>query len=230
MYYKRKYSPKKKTPANSNAMAVAKKALKLAKKVDVRAERKFFYDDYATALPASGSWATYPLLEIPQGDSADTRDGNAVFINEITLRIALDSSAGTNITPGTVRFVVCQDLQQDPGNALTPAEVFHTAADWNSVYNFPISVNRFRVLRDFCVDITPETLTSATGWITSAFYSVAKLKTMTLKIKLPYKKVQWYGASGSDYQKNHVYLFMQKSNSGYTVTPYIDAMTEFIDS
>lgn len=213
----------------SSAITIAKKAYSLAKRVDKRAERKYFNSSYTSPM-SSGSFNVYNPLEIAQGDSAIQRDGDSIEVRHMTCRLALDVNSNNNITPCNVRIVIVQDLQQQPGVAIAPGTVFLTPGDWNSNYNFPAAAGRFKVLKDMTIDVTPDTLCDASGFITNNFYSMSVLKTMKFSIKPTHKKVSWNGGNTTDFEKNHVYILMQASNGGYTVQPYYQVQTCYVDS
>lgn len=206
--------------------SLAMRAYRLARRVDTRAERKYFNTTYTSTLATS--FNVFCPVEITQGDTGSTRDGLQIDHRYSTIRCAFDCTASSNVTPCAIRVVAVQALQQPLGQPILGASVFNDPTSWNSVYAFPEYQGFFRVLKDKTIVVTPNTLGYASAGATADSFD--RLVTWTWKLKPRHKRMLWSGSTGTSFVKNQIYILLAKSNGGYTITPDIEAQTCFIDS
>lgn len=210
----------------SGRTSLASKAYRIARRVDTRAERKYFNTAYGSTLATS--FNVWCPIEIAQGDTALTRDGNQIDHRYTTLRMAYEANAGSNVTPCHLRVVVVQMINQYVNAPILGADVFLDPTAWNSVYNFPARTGFFRVIKDKTFNLAPNTLGYPSAGATAD--SVNRLVSWKWKIKLPKRRILWTSTAGTDFLKNQFYVLHAVSNGSYTVTPDCRAQTCFIDS
>lgn len=200
-------------------------ALRLSKKALKQEESKYSNQtNYATAVTTT--FQVNALCQIAQGDTAVLRDGNKIVVDHITVRAFFESNAGSNITSCMVRMIVLQDLQQIGDSDINVGSVFVNGSLWNSNYNFPDSVGRFKIIYDETFEVTPSSLAYASAGATASSFNTNCFK--KLKLKLPHPTVLFNGTATTDIQKNGVYMLLAKSNNGYTVTPDINTQVKFV--
>lgn len=209
----------------------ADKALKMVKKLNHDVETKYNTPTvYTTALDTSPAGTVFNLVQIAQGDAATSRDGNQIDLKSISIRYGFKSSAGSTLGSCAVRLLIVQDLQQVQATAINMGDVLITGSTWDSMYNFPNRVGRFKVLVDKFIVVNPTSVSYASAGSTASSFDTYHLGSIKLTKFVNNGRIIYSGTGVNDLQKNGIYISLCKSNSNYTVNPEINVQTKFTDS
>lgn len=199
----RKLRPRK----AKSTRAIAKRGFRLAKTLASTREVKYYTSAISGNTTTTGTITS--LLDIAQGDSADTRDGNQITLRSIRFLGSLSNGDPSTLLTGNpsaiYRVILFQDKQQVSDTPPAVNDVLFSP-DYASVYNYPNVVKRFKILydRSFVINapgIHDTGITPATAYITcQKSWSHWLFPTM--------KNIKYNGTLGSDLQKGGVYMLM----------------------
>lgn len=157
-------------------------------------------DFTASAQNITNTGSVIPLTTIAQGDNYNNRQGNSILAKYLFGR--MEFAKNSSATSTFIRLMFIQDTQQigdtDPGIA----DILSSSSTISSLNQF--QKGRFSVLRDTTIRLEPNQTTDV----------------MKVNLKLPFH-IKFNGTSGSDIQKNGVYLVVLSNEStNYPVFSY----------
>lgn len=152
MYKKRYNRRRRKTyrkKQGTNWGNIAKKAFKTAKWVAglVNAEKKTFYRE-VVGTPGTSAGTSWNVIEIPQGDSSNSRNGDSVKVKNLHLTGSFTRAGNDE----TVRLLVVIDKQ----NSLNSSTLLRTPTNAQMIVYQPKNEESFyhsRLLYDKCYNV-----------------------------------------------------------------------------
>lgn len=196
-YYKGRRMPPWSVNAQPGLLAIANRALSVAKHTKglLNVEYKFFDTVLTAAGGSSGNGVDdageyHDLLAIPQGDTAETRDGNSIRLKSINCKGTINLAGAATFS--RVRLFLVEDTQPNGGGSSFTG-VFDTA-DIDRLFLNKASPGRFKVHASRAVTVS-----------TNAGENVVHFS-MYLKTN---KKIMWGGAGTTDpYNTNYMLLMI----------------------
>lgn len=210
MPYRRKTN-RKRRPRKTNYMGSAVSAYKLAKqaysqikylKSLINVEKKKF-DLELTSSAISNSGQIYSLCAIAQGDTDQTRNGNSILCQHVSMRGRLLQS---NSITTTLRLMLFMDTQQISDTAPIVSDVLDTT--FSNYFQAPLNnltVGRFKILWDKQLNSNPGQ---------SAMVQFKHFQRLTGH------HVRFNGTAAGDSQKGTLYLLAISDQP--TLTPTLD--------
>lgn len=232
----RKYTQKKRYGRRKNYRKrrgnLAVKAYKMAKSVFRSEEKKYYNNQITITNPADNTWNNYNLLNIGQGDSATTRDGNQITLKSLFFRVRItptgDYGLGLNY-----RVVIVQDTQVNPnGTVPGPANLFLDASDFHSNYNWPAVLGRYKILYDKIHNCNPIGYSGGYSTTLLTTWNDKNLNTdkyFFINLKRFYKNIRWYNDIGSSISRNGIYMYVCVDNTRNSTTTF-NYVAKFTDS
>jgi len=124
--------------------STAMTALKVARGVAalVNAEKKYFDTSQSASIVNTGS--IYPLTNMAQGTTYNTRDGNSIKLTSLLIRLRTIMNTASN--EATVRFIVFIDKEYNNISTIQVTDVLENADYLNPVNH--TNGKRFKILYD----------------------------------------------------------------------------------
>jgi len=215
MVFKKKKTFRKNGNGKS-AMAIAKKAYKIARTLKSDDELKIADQTYYTT-GLTTSWATSLLTAIQQGVDNTERIGDAVTIKRLNMRLLVTMpsqsfSLSSNFLDAVFRIVVAVDLQQVDSTDMPPAVLFtqvgngvgpSTVVD---TYFYEKWQKRFKILHDKTYHMP---LTAMLNSASNVSYTAQNSKYLELNIRPPksVSTVRWSDPSSANVCKNGICMY-----------------------
>jgi len=185
----------------------------------VNTERKFF--DTALTLSPSQTGVFVTLLDIPQGDSAVTRDGRSLRLKDRDIRFTIQQAVGAETT--LCRVCVIADLRPNAGEVSAAGDFFEAGAASN-IFALPTMAagGRFRTLKNWVIKLMSHDTTATSETALDIAYRHAHFKL---------DKVVKYDDSDTDDPQNYNLYVVAFCNT-LTETPSMngEARVRYIDN
>lgn len=220
---KRVFSGWGKLAPSKRTRAIAKRAERKVK--DIARAREIKYHNYTNANNMDTSGVIECLTEIPQGDTASTRDGNQVSLRSIrlTAKVQNDGTAGIS---STYRIIVFQDKQQVSDTSPAVGDVLLSASPISN-YNYPDVTKRFKILYDKLFTIRNDAFYNTS---TTSATSLPGARVLRKFLYPTMKNAKYNGTTGTDYQKNMVYILYIADTAEAGNTLDVRCQVSFTDS
>lgn len=189
MVYKRKNY--KRNYSKSNSLASKVNALEKRVRKDEPDVKLLSWNSGYSTISSVGSMQN--LTGIAQGTDVNQRIGNTIQPLRLNLTLTAELSSPSVVAFQPVRFIIFRDNQQQPDTAPTMSDLLFTPSDGVfSKYTFT-QQKRFSVLYDHRVLLQPQ---MQGQWIHDVSIDLSK------------HKMIFNGSSGTDIQKNGIYMLI----------------------
>lgn len=198
-WYSKKYS----------ALQIAKQAWKAAKYVKslVNVEYKYF-DVLNTSLSPSTTGAIYPLTQIADGDTYNTRDGNSIKAVSIFQRMSYQLNSSSDAT--FLRYILFMD-NENQGSTPALTDVLESLGYLSPLNH--VNGTRFTVIRDKVL-VLDKTFNA---------------KQMKVFVKCN-NHIKWSGTNATDMKEGHIFMLLLSDEA--TNFPIVNVLSRlrFIDN
>lgn len=206
--------------------AIAKRAERTVKTLARTREIKY-YNKAISSAPFAVAGVVIPLLDVDQGDTSSTRDGAMLTARSIKMLGNFSSGASTTLAPLNARVIIFQDKQQVADTAPAVTDILLTASVISN-YNYPLVQKRFKIMYDRQFNMGPGSTYVPVAAGAGTGTSVVNLMSFKRWIFPTAKNILFNGVTGTDINKNGIYILLIGSNTDYDYV--INSQLSFTDS